>query len=103
MQDHPETKDVAEDVAYVTEDPVAGIRTGVCYTYHNQRDRLNYLMDDMFTKGNAMSSGMFEDRKEVFVLFVQAAMGGPILDLARAVETIYGKGAFRKLGEGTKK
>ena len=94
---------MAEDVAYVTEDPFAGIKTGVCYTYHNQRDRLNYLMDDMFTKGNAIDSGMFEDKREVFRLFVQAAMGGPTLDLARAVEKIYGKGAFRKLGEGTKK
>ena len=75
MQDHPETKDVAEDVAYVTEDPVAGIKTGVCYTYHNQRDRLNYLMDDMFTKGNAIDSGMFEDKREVFSTFCTSSHG----------------------------
>ena len=102
-QDHPEVRGVAEDVAYITDDPVTGGKTGVCYTYHKERDQLNFLIDDMFAKGNAMNAGMFEDRDEVFGLFVQAALGGPMLDLARSIETIYGKGAFRKLGEGTKR
>jgi len=55
------------------------------------------LIDEIIEK----SHGRFENRQEVFDIFARANFSGNLIPLARLIESIFGKGSFRRLGEET--
>lgn len=60
-----------------------------------ERKKLYELLDKLVVN----SSGKFKNRDEVFDEFAKANFSGNYLPLARTVESILGKGSFRKLAE----
>ncbi len=62
---------------------------------YSERKKLNELLDKLF----ANSGGKFKNRDEVFDEFARANFSGNYLPLARTVESILGKGSFRKLAK----
>lgn len=99
---HPDEQRLSEELAYVNINYDLMREEGVSYSYPKERLELDALIKDIFEKNKKENGGMFENEDEVFSLFGQAVMGGRMLDLARVVESTYGKGSFRKLGEATK-
>ncbi|MFA6476539.1 MAG: hypothetical protein WCV68_03970 [Candidatus Paceibacterota bacterium] len=73
------------------------IEEGAGLVYKKNREKLWQIIDDIFSA----SSGRFEDREEVFKIFTEAYLNGDVLFLAKLVESTYGKGSFRRLGEET--
>jgi hypothetical protein len=69
------------------------------YSYKNERKQLNELIDNLYEKNQSE----FSSREDVFKLFVEAAMSGRLLPIARLIEKTCGKGSFRELGEMTAK
>ena len=67
------------------------------YSYKNERKQLNELIDNLYER----NQGEFSSREDIFKLFVEAAMNGRLLPIARLIEKTFGKGSFRKLGEMT--
>jgi hypothetical protein len=63
--------------------------------YSKEREELNNVINDIFEANN----GEFSNREEVFRLFVDGAMKGRILPLARAYEKAYGRGSFQEFAE----
>ncbi|NTV22482.1 MAG: hypothetical protein HGB03_02870 [Candidatus Yonathbacteria bacterium] len=74
-----------------------GERKWRSYAYHEERKKFAELIDELYKKN--MSD--FESREDVFNLFAQATLTGRVLPVARLIEKTFGKGAFRKLGEGS--
>jgi hypothetical protein len=68
---------------------------GVHYAYKEQRQVLNLLVDKIFER-NATA---FNNRDEVFDLFVKGKLQGNFFGIAKIIENTFGKGTFRKLGE----
>jgi len=62
---------------------------------YGERKKLYELLDKLVVN----SGGKFKDRDEVFDEFARANFSGNYLPLARNVESILGKGSFRKLAE----
>lgn len=60
-----------------------------------ERSDLRAIIDELFKK----APGEFKDKEEVYQMFAKANFTGQLLPLARKVERILGKGAFRKMGE----
>lgn len=65
------------------------------FTYRREREMLNTLVDRLFTQNKAA----FTDREQVFDMFVGGMMRGTLLPLGRLIDSTFGKGTFRKLGE----
>lgn len=61
------------------------------------RKRLVELVDDLYNK----NKDKFTSTQEVTDVFIRAQINGDLLPIARLVESTYGKGSFRKLGEIT--
>lgn len=89
------------DVAWLSEGNPArgGERQFMSYAYPKDRAKLEKLVDDLYAKNQAS----FPSWEEVFNLFVQGALTGKLLPIARLVEKTYGKGSFRELGKETSK
>lgn len=62
-----------------------------------ERNQLAEIVDTLFEKSN----GTFKNREEIFDMFAKAHFSGNIFPLARMVDGILGKGAFRKMAEET--
>lgn len=62
---------------------------------YKERRKLYELLDKL----TANSGGKFKNRDEVFNEFARANFSGNYLSLARTVESIMGKGSFRKIAE----
>jgi len=62
---------------------------------YTERKKLYELLDKLVINSN----GKFKNRDEVFDEFARANFSGNYLPLARTVESILGKGSFRKLAE----
>ncbi len=60
-----------------------------------EREKLHKLLDILVVDSNHR----FSNRDEVFTLFAQANFSGNYVTLARTVESILGKGSFRKIAE----
>jgi hypothetical protein len=56
---------------------------------------LNTLIDKLFDR----NKDKFFDREEVFDVFARAAMTGRMVPLGRLVDTTFGAGTFRLIGE----
>lgn len=67
------------------------------YVYPSEREELLSLVNTIYEKNKAE----FTSPEDVFQLFVKAAFTGRILDIARLVESTFGKGAFTQLAEKT--
>lgn len=67
------------------------------YTYSEERENLNDLVDDIYKK----NKDSFESREDVFNVFAKAVLTGRLLPPARLMEKTYGKGSFRVLGKRT--
>jgi hypothetical protein len=67
----------------------------VTYPYHQERQQLNQLVDELYKK----NSDSFASREQVFHVFAEATMRGALLPVARLIEKSFGKGSFRKLAE----
>jgi len=61
-----------------------------------ERAKLEALIDTLW-EGN---KGQFKTREDTENLFLEAQFTGNLLKIGRLVEKTYGKGGFRKLGEG---
>jgi len=68
------------------------------YEYSKERRKLNELTKDIYER----NPDRFESTEDVFNVFAKATMGGKLSETARLIEKTYGKGSFRKWGEGTK-
>lgn len=55
------------------------------------------LVDDIYNK----NKDKFNSPKDVLLLFVKAAFTGRITEIGKLVESSFGKGSFRELGEKT--
>ena len=62
---------------------------------YQERKKLYELLDKIV----AGSNGRFETRDEIFDEFARANFSGNYLTIAKVVESILGKGSFRKLAE----
>jgi len=62
---------------------------------YKERKNLYELLDKLVVSSN----GKFKSRDEVFKEFAEANFSGNYLHLARIIESILGKGSFRKLAE----
>lgn len=93
----PKVRDSADEIAYIKVNYQKQQLEARGYSYPAKRKKFDSLVEDIFNKNGAL----FKSEDEVFMLFVQAAMGGRMLDLAKVVEKTYGKGSFRKLGKET--
>lgn len=71
--------------------------TDLSELYENERMNLRKLIADIFNK----NQDKFNSEEEVFDMMAQVAMNGRVLEFARIFEATYGKGSFRRLGEGT--
>lgn len=65
------------------------------FTYKNERDTLNSLIDRLYEK----NLGDFLDREEVFRLFAEGMFSGNLLTVGKLIEKTFGAGTFRKIGE----
>ena len=93
----PEIRESADEIAYIKVNNQKQQLEATGYSYPAARERFGSLVKEVFKANETL----FKSEDEVFMLFVQAAMGGRMLDLARVVEKTYGKGSFRKLGKVT--
>ena len=66
------------------------------FVYNPQRLMLDKLMSDILKK----NEGKFSNSREVALLFIKASFEGRVLPLARVIESTFGEGSFRRLGEG---
>lgn len=95
-RDHVPVEKVRQTVAGIKGDDASGDKW-VSYGYHDERQRFNSLVDELFEKNKSD----FESREAVFRLFAEATMTGRLLPVARLIEKTFGKGSFRLLGEAS--
>lgn len=69
--------------------------TTECFAYRSERKILNTLIDKIL-EGNPEK---FQDREEVFEVFVKGMMTGNILPVGRLIERTFGNGTLRRIGE----
>lgn len=65
------------------------------FTYRQERQILHILIDALYTK----NPDMFQDREEVFEIFAKGMITGNILPVGRLIDTTFGKGTFRRIGD----
>lgn len=65
------------------------------FTYETQRENLNILITKLFYR----NVGDFENKEQIFDIFEKAVMTGNILPVGRLIDSTFGEGAFRKIGE----
>jgi len=66
--------------------------------YKKEKELLNTIIEVIFEK----NKDKFENKEEIFKVFVKAMIEGRLLEIARLIEKSFEKGFFRKLGELTK-
>jgi hypothetical protein len=69
------------------------------YERYEERKMFRELLDKLFEGSN----GKFKTKEEIFDEFARAYFTGNYLTIARIIEEVLGKGAFRKLAEQTVK
>ena len=69
------------------------------YSYSGERKKLNKIIDDIYDRNH----DRFASVEEVFDVFARAYFTGKLLPVAHLIEKTYGKGAFRKIAQETKK
>ncbi len=69
------------------------------YSYSKECAQLRELISELFEK----NKDTFNSSDEVFRMFVDATMTGRLLPIARLIDTTFGAGAFRKLGQDTQR
>lgn len=65
------------------------------YSYLKERGILNVLIDKLFEKNKED----FHNREEIFELFAKGMVSGNVLPIGRLIDTTFGKGTLRKIGE----
>lgn len=65
------------------------------FSYRSERRMLGALIDVLFARNPAR----FQRRDEVFDLFARGMMTGNLLPLGRLIDSTFGKGTFRRIGE----
>jgi len=93
-----ENPEKRRDIEFFSESKDGKTITAHYYPYRKERQRFNRLIDNIFSK----NTDKFYSREAVFNIFVKAMMGGNLLEVARVIESTYGRGSFRRLGEETK-
>ncbi|KKT82651.1 MAG: hypothetical protein A3B99_04890 [Candidatus Yanofskybacteria bacterium RIFCSPHIGHO2_02_FULL_44_12b] len=73
--------------------------------YQGERHLSGYVeekfkLDNLTVKIYSKNPGRFSSLQEVAVIFAQAVFTGKVLPLARLIDETFGKGSFRRLGEG---
>jgi len=66
------------------------------HPYADDVHALHSLVDQLYER----NQGQFKNKEEIFELFVEATITGNVLSIGRLIETTFGKGSFRRLGEG---
>lgn len=90
-----EKRNLAEIHKYVENGGVRAELRG--YSYVEERGKLMGLCEDLYRK----NTERLLSSEDVFRIFAKAAMTGRLLPVARLIESVYGKGSFRSLGEST--
>jgi DNA-binding transcriptional ArsR family regulator len=65
------------------------------FSYETERQILNTIIDKIFEK-NKVS---FQNREEIFEIFVNSMMTGNIISIGKLIDNTFGKGVFRNIGE----
>lgn len=68
------------------------------FVYPQEREMLSILMD----KIRERNTGKFKDTEEVFEMFVKGVMTGNILEIGKIIDSTFGVGTFRSIGEKEK-
>src|SRR3989344_656565 len=66
------------------------------FTRNDEREKFNALIDKLW----GANKEQFSSRDEILKMFFEAQATGRLLKVARLIEETFGKGSFRKLGEG---
>ena len=66
-----------------------------CFTYELERKILNILIDKIFEK----NSEKFQEREDVFEVFAKSIITGDILPMGRLIDSTFGRGTLRRIGE----
>jgi len=90
-----EDKTIAMDIAELRSSDKKGTKAVLSFTYWDERNILNNLIDKLYQKNQQK----FHDREEVFDLFAKAMLGGNLLPVGKLVDRTFGPGVFRKIGE----
>lgn len=70
------------------------------FTYSEERDLLRTLIEKIYAHNAELAEKRtFKDKEDIFQMFTKAAMTGNILLLGRVIESMFGKGTLRKIGE----
>jgi hypothetical protein len=64
-------------------------------SYETERHVLNTIIDKIYKK----KKSSFKDREDVFDVFVKSMMTGNIIPIGKLIDSTFGKGTFRRLGE----
>lgn len=67
------------------------------YAYHDERIKLNVLIETLYDENRDTQ----KSTDEVLRLFINAALKGRLLPIARLIEKTFGKGTFRTMGSET--
>lgn len=65
------------------------------FSYKEQRSILNTLTDKLYEQNKEN----VKDREEIFEMFAEAMFTGNIYELGKMIDTTFGKGTLRKIGE----
>lgn len=65
------------------------------FTYKQERKIFYILIDKLYTK----NPSIFKNREEVFETFAKGMITGNILPVGRLIDTTFGKGTFRQIGD----
>lgn len=65
------------------------------FTYKEEREFLNNLIDKIFE----VNKEKFKNKDELMEIFYKGMLNGNIFPLAKLVDSSFGKGSFRRLGE----
>jgi hypothetical protein len=83
-----------DDDTFYAQEKLAHIETEG-FSYQLERKNLNLLIDKIFKR----NIDKFQDREEVFEVFAKGMLTGNILPVGRLIETTFGKGTLRHIGE----
>lgn len=65
------------------------------FVYKEEREMLSVLIDKIFNRNREM----FKHKDAIFDVFAKGMMTGDIIPLGKLIDTSFGKGTFRKIGE----
>lgn len=66
------------------------------FSYKEERDNLLWGIEKIFQE----NQDKFSSREDVWDIFVKSMLDGNLIPLGRIIEKTFGKGSFRRLGEG---